>query len=269
MTKDKSDRSGSRQNRREDEQDRGNGQQGDRPGRQQGGGGRQELEVSRRGEGNFPAQRMQDPVMMIDQMMSQMDQLFESFGLGGFGGRGLLPRSFFAPTQRGRGQQQQAPAFWMPQIEVFEREGEIVLRADLPGLRPEDVEVEVEQDQLVIRGERRQEQRQEEQGFFRSERNYGTFFRALTLPEGVDPEQIQARFEHGVLEVHVPVPQQRSQRRRIEIARGQGGEQSGGQGQQGSGRGGETRMSAGETEEQANQQGGAGRGRTMTRGEQR
>jgi len=96
-----------------------------------------------------------------------------------------------------------------------EKDGRLIVCADLPGMRKEDVHVELENDQLVIQGERRQESQQ--QGY--SERSYGSFYRVIPLPEGIDPSQAQAHFQNGVLEISLPAPRQ-NQGRRIEIQEG-------------------------------------------------
>jgi HSP20 family protein len=85
-------------------------------------------------------------------------------------------------------------------------------------VKREDVEVNVDDDVLTIRGERRHEHRETERGYRRTERSYGTFFRQIPLPTGVDPNRVQASFQDGVLEVVVPAPRAEQQRRkRIEI----------------------------------------------------
>src|SRR5712692_4414504 len=103
-----------------------------------------------------------------------------------------------------------------PAVEMFERDGQLVIRADLPGLSPDDVRIEVSDDSLVIEGERRSEIEVEDEGVYRAERTYGRFSRVIALPDDVDPAQAQARFENGVLEISIPLPEQ-TQRRRIPI----------------------------------------------------
>jgi HSP20 family protein len=110
---------------------------------------------------------------------------------------------------------------WYPPIEVAEREGQLHVHAELPGLNPEDVKVEVTDDALVIRGERKSEHEHRIGGAYRSERRYGQFYREIPLPEGVNAEQARAQFRNGVLEVTVPVPQQASNRREIPISTGE------------------------------------------------
>lgn len=95
---------------------------------------------------------------------------------------------------------------WLPNIDVFEREGKLIVRADLPGLKREDIEVVLEGDTLVIRGHRAEEKEVKEEGYYRCERASGEFYRAIDLPEGVKPESIEAGYKDGVLEVSVPTP---------------------------------------------------------------
>lgn len=106
---------------------------------------------------------------------------------------------------------------WAPQVEVLQRGNNLVLRADLPGLRREDVHLEVDDGMLTISGERRYESESEGEGLYHSERSYGRFSRSIPLPPGTDGDSIEARFSDGVLEVTLPLPQERSRARRIEI----------------------------------------------------
>ena len=106
---------------------------------------------------------------------------------------------------------------WHPAIDVAERNGQLQVHADLPGLKPEDVKVEISDNSLVIQGERRYEHEDQKQGFYRSERRYGQFYREIPLPEGANIEQAKAQFRDGVLQVQVPVPEQASKRRTIPV----------------------------------------------------
>ena len=105
----------------------------------------------------------------------------------------------------------------MPQVEVLQRGNDLVVRADLPGLRREDVHVHLEDGLLTVSGERRFESTEEEDGVYHSERSYGRFSRSIPLPDGVDADACQAKFTDGVLEVRVPLPVQQSRSRRIEV----------------------------------------------------
>ena len=102
---------------------------------------------------------------------------------------------------------------WIPAMDLVEEDDEFVLRADLPGVQDEDVNVELQDDVLTIAGERKADHEQRTAGYYRIERAIGTFSRSLTLPEGIDPEGIEASFNNGVLEVRVPKPEERKPRR--------------------------------------------------------
>jgi HSP20 family protein len=97
-------------------------------------------------------------------------------------------------------------ALWMPEMDVFEREGKTVVRLDLPGTKREDIDVLVEGDMLVVRGHREQEKEIKEEHYYCAERATGEFSRAITLPEGVTAESIEATYQDGVLEVVIQTP---------------------------------------------------------------
>ena len=101
-------------------------------------------------------------------------------------------------------------------MDLVEAEDHFLLKADLPGLTEEDVNIEVRDGILQVSGERKVEHESRERGWYRMERSFGRFSRSLTLPEGIDPDAVAARFEHGVLEVRIPKPEER-QPRRIQI----------------------------------------------------
>ncbi len=111
-------------------------------------------------------------------------------------------------------------AAWMPAIEIYERDGQLQVRAELPGLKPEDVKVEVTDGALIIQGERKYEHEENKKGVYCSERRYGQFYREIPLPEGADVERAKAQFNNGVLDIKLPVPEQVSKRREIPIASG-------------------------------------------------
>lgn len=138
---------------------------------------------------------MLNPFVMLRRMTEDMDRAFGEV----------------ARNRRG-------DAVWAPVIEVTECEGNYVVRAELPGLKPEDVKVECTDDALVIEGERKLER--EEDGGRRSERMYGRFFRMIPLPEGAKVTDVQARFQDGVLEVTVPFAKHDEKRRQIPIESG-------------------------------------------------
>jgi len=137
-----------------------------------------------------------NPFSLLRRMTEEMDRVFQEVGLEREGSSGTG---------------------WSPAIEVSQREGKYNIHAELPGLEPKDVKVEVENDALVIQGERRFEQEEKEAGMQRTERQYGLFYRSIPLPEGAKVEQAKAKFHNGVLEVTIPVPEQQSNRRTIPI----------------------------------------------------
>jgi HSP20 family protein len=94
---------------------------------------------------------------------------------------------------------------WTPKMDFFEKNGEFVVKADLPGVAKEDVKVYLEENYLIVQGERKAETEVKEEDFFRTEREYGLFYRKLPLNFEVDPGLIQATFKDGVLEVKVPM----------------------------------------------------------------
>lgn len=144
------------------------------------------------------------PFSMMRRMLEDMDRMFFDFG--------GTPLSGSWSGDVGGG------TIWAPEIETFRRNDQLVVRADLPGMTRENVNVELEDDTLLISGERRDEYKEERDDFYRSERSYGRFFRAVPLPEGVDPNSARAEFKDGVLEVTVPLPRETErQSRRIEI----------------------------------------------------
>jgi HSP20 family protein len=110
---------------------------------------------------------------------------------------------------------------WTPSVDVTTRGDDLVIEADLPGINPDDVEIEAEGNRLIIRGETRDERSDEdkERGYKYSERRYGSFYRTIPLPEGVSTDNAQANFKNGVLEVTFPgaARQIRPERRRIAI----------------------------------------------------
>ena len=171
--------------------------------------------LTRRGTPATPAYAANSPFSLMRRMAEDMDRIFEDFGFGpSIGIAPLLTPSIgqgggIASTQRG---------IWAPQLETFRKGDNLVVRADLPGLRKEDVNVEVDDGILTISGHRAEEQAEHRDDFYRTERSYGEFFRALSLPEGVTGDACQATFKDGVLEVTLPLPKQPERKeRRVEV----------------------------------------------------
>ena len=146
-----------------------------------------------------------EPVRELNTIQNEMNRLFNTFfdSTGGQGGSPVASRR------------------WLPAMDLVESGDEFVLRTDLPGLSEEDVSIEVEDNVLTISGERKSEHEEREDGYYRLERASGGFSRSLTLPEGVDPEKVEAGFDRGVLEVRIPKPEQRKPRK-VTISAGGG-----------------------------------------------
>jgi HSP20 family protein len=106
---------------------------------------------------------------------------------------------------------------WSPAIEVSEGEGQYNVRVELAGLKPEDVTLEIEDGALTLQGERKSEHEEKKDDMHRTEIRYGHFYRRVPLPEGASIDEARAKFDDGVLEITVPVPQRESQRRQIPI----------------------------------------------------
>ncbi|TMH06320.1 MAG: Hsp20/alpha crystallin family protein [Betaproteobacteria bacterium] len=159
------------------------------------------------------------PFSMMRRITDEMDRLFENFGLG---------RSFF-PSEFGG---EAGTSLWSPHVEVVEREGKVLVSADLPGVKKEDVNVEINPDSITIQGQRHQEVTRDERGYYHSERSYGSFYRAIPLPEGADIDNASATFRDGVLQIEVAAPKQ--QRGRTLEVKGDDGSDGGQRGTSGS-----------------------------------
>jgi HSP20 family protein len=148
---------------------------------------------------------------MTEEMDRAFDRMFDDFG---FGQRTLGRRGFFnTPASR--------ESIWTPRIEAIQKDDKFIVRAELPGLKKDDVEVNVTEDALTIRGQRQHEQQEEREGFYHSERSYGSFYRTIPLPDGVIADSAEATFKDGVLEVRLQAPPNEVTRgRRVEISEG-------------------------------------------------
>jgi HSP20 family protein len=136
-----------------------------------------------------------EPVAELNSIQNEMNRLFNTFF-----------------DQPGESRGADARRRWIPAMDLVETGEHYVLRADLPGLSEEDVNIQLEDSVLTISGERKTKHQPQEQGYYRLERAFGAFSRSLTLPDGVDPENVQAHFDRGVLEVTIPKPEQKKPR---------------------------------------------------------
>lgn len=131
---------------------------------------------------------MVSPFRGFRDLQGEMERMMrETFGRTALGGRAGMPE-----------------AERIPAVDVVTEEGNLIIRAELPGLKREDVELSVSNGLLTISGQHNEEQKREEGGYLIQERHSGTFRRTMALPEGVRTEDIKARFEDGVLEVTMP-----------------------------------------------------------------
>jgi HSP20 family protein len=144
-----------------------------------------------------------DPFELMERVSDEMDELFSSLLHG-------------RPLARSGGQSR-LQNLWAPAVELSEEGNQLRISLDLPGVPRENVKIDVRDGMLTIQGERREERSEgaEQQGFRRSERRYGSFYRAISLPDGADTDNAQAQLKDGVLEVRVPVAVK--QPRRLEI----------------------------------------------------
>ena len=162
-----------------------------------------------------------DPFLALHR---EMNRLFDDALRGGVASSG------------GQGGGAQGSPLLAPHMDVTETDKEVRLQAELPGVTENDIQIDLDEDVLTIRAEKKQERREERQGVHFSERAYGTFQRSLRLPFQVNPDQVQATFENGVLTVTLPKTQPQERNRRIQVQGGQQGasrQQTGGQGGQG------------------------------------
>jgi HSP20 family protein len=138
---------------------------------------------------------------IFDDMDRMMDRLFED--------------SSFPSLTRSR--PWATSESFSPDIDVFERDGKLVVSADVPGLTKDDLKIDVTETAVIINGERKCEHEEREEGLYRTERGYGQFHREIPLPKGVKTETATANFKNGVLEIMMEAPQLSKARRRIQI----------------------------------------------------
>ena len=143
------------------------------------------------------------PFGMMRRFADDMDRMFEGFGF---------------PSMRRFGRWiWGTESLFSPELEILEREGKVIIRADLPGLSKDDVNVDISEHTLTIEGERKQEHESTEGSVYTSERSYGHFRREIPLPEGVNPDTAKANFKNGTLEITLDAPVTAKNQRRITI----------------------------------------------------
>ncbi|HEX5956652.1 MAG TPA: Hsp20/alpha crystallin family protein [Solirubrobacterales bacterium] len=132
-----------------------------------------------------------EPAREVDSLQSEVNRVFDAF----FGNGASRTRR------------------WVPAMDLVETDSDLVLRADLPGLTRDDVEIEIKDGTLTVSGERKSQHEEKSEGYYRVERAFGRFSRSLTLPDGIDAESVAAEFAEGVLEVRIPKPAERKPHR--------------------------------------------------------
>jgi HSP20 family protein len=130
-----------------------------------------------------------DPFRDLNLLQDRMNRLFEDAG-------------------RWRGDEPAATTTWSPAVDIFETEGEIVVKAELPGMDRKDIALNLEKNVLTLRGERRFEKETKEDNYHRIERSYGAFSRSFAIPATVDDEHISAEYKEGVLKIALPKKEQ-------------------------------------------------------------
>lgn len=140
-----------------------------------------------------------DPIRELDSLQGDMNRLFDRF----FEGR----------TANGTSRR------WIPAMDLVETEDHLVLRGDLPGMTEDDINIEIKDSVLTVSGERKAESEEKGEGYHRVERAFGSFSRSLSLPQGIDPEKVEAGFDKGVLEVRIPKPAE-AKPTRVQIGKG-------------------------------------------------
>jgi len=159
------------------------------------------------------------PFDLLSAFWGDMDRIVRGLNLpapfafrSGFGGG--------SPNQDASSSSANAPPTWAPPLEVLTRDGQFVVRAEIPGIDKEHINVEIDEGRAVISGEREEEHEDKGEGFYSSERSYGRFSRVVALPEGANAEQAKAMAADGVLEIVIPMTNPEPQAHRLEIHAG-------------------------------------------------
>ncbi len=131
--------------------------------------------------------RWMDPFRDVMGIQDRMNRLFEEF------------------LTRGRGREEGIEVgAWMPAVDIYETDDDVIVKAELPGVKKDEIGVEVKGGVLTLRGERKHEKEVKEESYHRVERSYGTFLRSFTLPTTVEEDKVTAKLADGVLEIHLP-----------------------------------------------------------------
>jgi len=140
-----------------------------------------------------------DPFSEMRRMREDMESMFEGF---------WRPPMLFPWTIEGAA----------PCIDVYERDNNVIVKAEVPGLKKEDIEVTATEDSISLRGEFKREEEMREEGFYRHERRAGKFYRTIPMPAAIKPDEVKATFKEGVLEVAAPKAEEaRAKEKRVPV----------------------------------------------------
>jgi len=148
----------------------------------------------------FRGLRDWDPFAQIPSLRREMDRLF-----------------FQYPSRIGREEEALAPGVWAPVVDIYETDEKMVIKVELPGLKKEDIDIEVRDNTLTLKGERKFEKETKEENYHRVERAYGSFQRSFTLPSTIKQEGIEAAFKDGILEISLPKAEE-AKPKKVEIS---------------------------------------------------
>jgi len=148
------------------------------------------------------------PFGLVRRFAEDMERMFEDFG--DFRFPKVFGKEFF-PFRT------EKDVEWVPEIEVLQNNGQFTVRCDLPGMKKDDIKIELRDEVLSISGERNEEKKEESEGYYRSERNYGSFYRQVPLPAGGKTDTAEATFRDGVLEIKMVAAAKELPSRKLEI----------------------------------------------------
>jgi HSP20 family protein len=143
-----------------------------------------------------PAARLRDPFDLFDDFPREMARIWGQM-------LPFFPRPIFRPFGG-----IEAPGTWAPRVDAYDKNGSLIVKAELPGVSKDDVQVSLEGDDLVIQGERKAESEVKEEDYYRLERAHGSFHRRMSLPFSVEAGEVSAVFNNGILEIHIPRPKE-------------------------------------------------------------
>jgi len=140
-----------------------------------------------------------EPFEEIKRLEDEIENIFNQFWRST-----RIPKLSLPRVKSGKEIASLESTVWSPAADVIEKESEVIVKCDLPGVDKKDVKIKINPESITITGESRKEKKQEEENYYIEERVYGAFSKMIVLPSEIDPEKVQAKFEHGVLEIKAP-----------------------------------------------------------------